>query len=232
MTNAPDDNPILRGFEIAWNYWRSGGWLMIPLCLLCLLIFFRYLAMRKRLVFALSTPPGFPGALRNRIEGGSDLRSVQRWLLEVPGSLSRMALHLLDHTGRGLSFRESYRFLKSAELSGYTHAFRMIEAFVMAAPLLGLLGTVIGMIETFDGVAQPSGDKVQRVADGIGQALVSTQTGLAVALPGTAGVAHLKRLHKRLEATLSGEEGPLGEAIRDFRITRREDDADRPQVAR
>jgi biopolymer transport protein ExbB len=61
----------------------------------------------------------------------------------------------------------------------------LVKAIVRVAPLTGLLGTVAGMIQTFDAIGEvspygPSGD----IAGGISQALVSTQMGLAVAVPG------------------------------------------------
>lgn len=60
-----------------------------------------------------------------------------------------------------------------------------VRAIVVAAPLAGLLGTVAGMIETFDGLAEMTlFSQSGGVAGGISVALVSTQTGLAVALPG------------------------------------------------
>ena len=61
----------------------------------------------------------------------------------------------------------------------------LVRTVVVISPLLGLLGTVIGMIETFDSLAamalftQSGG-----IAGGISQALISTQMGLAVAIPG------------------------------------------------
>jgi biopolymer transport protein ExbB len=60
-----------------------------------------------------------------------------------------------------------------------------IRAFVAAAPLLGLLGTVIGMIETFDSLGDMSlFSQSGGIAGGISQALFTTQLGLAVAIPG------------------------------------------------
>lgn len=61
----------------------------------------------------------------------------------------------------------------------------LVSVIVMVAPLAGLLGTVSGMIETFDALgsmelfSQSGG-----IAGGISQALISTQMGLAVAIPG------------------------------------------------
>jgi biopolymer transport protein ExbB len=61
----------------------------------------------------------------------------------------------------------------------------LVKAVVVIAPLLGLLGTVSGMIETFDSLADMSlFSQSGGIAGGISQALISTQMGLAVAIPG------------------------------------------------
>jgi biopolymer transport protein ExbB len=55
---------------------------------------------------------------------------------------------------------------------------------IAAAPLLGLLGTVSGMIKTFESLADRVGQKsMEGLAQGISQVLVATESGLAVALP-------------------------------------------------
>lgn len=61
----------------------------------------------------------------------------------------------------------------------------LIKSIVAVSPLLGLLGTVIGMIETFDSLGDMSlFSQSGGIAGGISQALFTTQMGLAVALPG------------------------------------------------
>jgi biopolymer transport protein ExbB len=60
-----------------------------------------------------------------------------------------------------------------------------VTAVVLTAPLLGLLGTVGGMIETFDSLATMElFSRSGGVAGGIAEALLSTQVGLVVAIPG------------------------------------------------
>ncbi len=60
-----------------------------------------------------------------------------------------------------------------------------IKSIVMVAPLLGLLGTVIGMIETFDSLQDSAlFSQSGGIAGGISQALITTQMGLVVAVPG------------------------------------------------
>ncbi len=61
----------------------------------------------------------------------------------------------------------------------------IIKSIVSTAPLAGLLGTVIGMIETFDSLADMAlFSQSGGIAGGISQALFTTQMGLAVAVPG------------------------------------------------
>lgn len=52
------------------------------------------------------------------------------------------------------------------------------------APLLGLLGTVVGMIKTFDVISMFGTADAKSMASGISEALITTQTGLIVAVPG------------------------------------------------
>lgn len=58
----------------------------------------------------------------------------------------------------------------------------ILRALVASAPLLGLLGTVAGMIESFE--ALMNGGRISELGHGIGFALRTTQYGLAIAVPG------------------------------------------------
>jgi len=60
----------------------------------------------------------------------------------------------------------------------------VLGAMIAAAPLLGLLGTVSGMIKTFESLADRVGQKsMEGLAQGISEVLVATESGLVVALP-------------------------------------------------
>jgi len=59
-----------------------------------------------------------------------------------------------------------------------------IGALAAVAPLMGLLGTVIGMIVTFDVLAVFGTGNPRAMSGGISEALITTQTGLLVAIPG------------------------------------------------
>jgi biopolymer transport protein ExbB/TolQ len=70
----------------------------------------------------------------------------------------------------------------------------LLHAVTAAAPLLGLLGTVTGMMTTF---AAEAGD-TRVLSGGIREALITTQVGLLLALPGVFGAARLQRLLREL----------------------------------
>lgn len=79
----------------------------------------------------------------------------------------------------------------------------ILAAFTAAAPLVGLLGTVLGMVETFDAVSEVLGEPGRRMAGGIRQALVTTQFGLLIAIPGVFGLARLQRLARDVDTALA-----------------------------
>jgi biopolymer transport protein ExbB len=60
----------------------------------------------------------------------------------------------------------------------------VLGAMIAAAPLLGLLGTVSGMVTTFESLSDRAGQKsMEGLAKGISEVLVATESGLAVAIP-------------------------------------------------
>lgn len=72
-----------------------------------------------------------------------------------------------------------------------------IGAMITAAPLLGLLGTVMGMIAAFDSLAARGGQRsMEGLAQGISEVLVATESGLAVAIP---AVVLLYFAHRQME---------------------------------
>ena len=80
----------------------------------------------------------------------------------------------------------------------------LVRVVILIAPLLGLLGTVIGMIETFDSLATMTlHSQSGGIAGGISQALFTTQMGLTVAIPGLLAHSLLKRKQQQIELDLA-----------------------------
>lgn len=103
-------------------------------------------------------------------------------------ALSRVVRIAMDALAREPAEAERAQQLAIIEAQGalaiMSRHLRLIEAVVQAAPMLGLLGTVIGMIEAFGKVAEGSGAAdPTALAGGIWIALTTTALGLAIAIP-------------------------------------------------
>ena len=95
--------------------------------------------------------------------------------------------------------------LAEAEIASMLGTLRLL---VTVAPLLGLLGTVLGMTGTFRVLASGTEEMASRLADGIHIALYTTQAGLMAAIPGVFALAHLQHLmHGIRDSLLIGERG-------------------------
>ncbi len=80
----------------------------------------------------------------------------------------------------------------------------LIKVVVLIAPLLGLLGTVSGMIETFQSLSTMTlHSQTGGIAGGIAEALFTTQMGLTVAVPGLLANSMLNRKQQQIEQDLS-----------------------------
>jgi len=98
--------------------------------------------------------------------------------------LRQSARKLKAANHHGFDDLNSLRYYQNQLISSFDRNMIRIRAMIAAAPLLGLLGTVIGMIETFTSLASRSGERtIQGLSSGISKALITTETGLAIAIP-------------------------------------------------
>ncbi len=140
-------------------------------------------------------------------------RSVRVLIEKYANGYAREARGIIDSAVvEGLSLARQSRARLRERLDEAFAAFEdriatykiLIKSIVAAAPLLGLLGTVIGMIETFDSLGDMSlFSQSGGIAGGISQALFTTQMGLAVALPGLVAGRILDRRQSLLETELA-----------------------------
>lgn len=125
-------------------------------------------------------------ALLERFRGGDEkaLESI-RSPDTARGRVVRAALAALGGT-RGSADSAERAGIETAagELSRMARHLRLLEAVVQAAPMLGLLGTVIGMIDAFARLSEASGAvDPALLAGGIWVALTTTALGLIIAVP-------------------------------------------------
>ena len=98
----------------------------------------------------------------------------------------------------------------NAELATMNRHIRLLELIAMVSPLLGLLGTVLGMIRSFQGLAEAQGAANASVlAAGIWEALLTTAAGLIVAIPASVAASLLAERAERGAQLIEGVVGRL-----------------------
>jgi biopolymer transport protein ExbB len=80
---------------------------------------------------------------------------------------------------------------------GLEHSLLMVKSLVAVCPLLGLLGTVTGMIEVFDVMAIAGGGNVRAMAAGVSKATIPTMAGMVAALSGLYFSVSMERFARR-----------------------------------
>ena len=83
------------------------------------------------------------------------------------------------------------------------HYLVVIQVLAAIAPLLGLLGTVTGMITTFDVITVFGTGNARAMAGGISEALITTQTGLLISIPGLYMSGFLNRRAENLKQRIA-----------------------------
>ena len=162
---------------------KAGGWVMVPLLLLAIvataIIIERFWSLRRKEVL----PPGLGEEVREWARG-RQLDPAHIDVLRRNSPLGELLAAALD-----VRYRPRELIKERVEDVG-RHVMHQLERFMntlgsiaSVGPLLGLLGTVIGMIEMFLKILTTGVGDVNQLAGGIGKALICTATGLCVAIP-------------------------------------------------
>ncbi len=117
--------------------------------------------------------------LFNKTEAGDFEGAVEEGR-ESSSMAARVLVAGLAHRDYGLI--QSMESAASGEIESMKRGLGILDTIITLAPLLGILGTVAGIIESFDLLGQAGIENPQAVTAGIAQALITTATGLSVAI--------------------------------------------------
>lgn len=184
--------------ESIWNTFVAGGIVMTPILLTGVIGFYFLYSSWFRIGtdFFKNDLSKNVERMRVLLEKG-DVDQAEQFLKSNSGIVARelfLAIKKGKENSAGFQDYISIRLLQTSRyIEQGTHVISMMAA---AAPLLGLLGTVTGMVATFDVITLYGNQNPVLMADGISEALITTQSGLLVAFP----LALLKqRLDERID---------------------------------
>lgn len=163
---------------------RSAGVAFLPIVGLSLLALAVTIERIRRCRQDAIVPRGLAEQVVLLLQQG-DYRAAQRRLQDEQNVLGRVLLYLVTRRHRGeRAVSDAAGDLASVALREHLQRIYPLAVTATVAPIIGLLGTVVGMIEAFHAIAFSGamGDPAL-LAGGISKALVNTAAGLSVALP-------------------------------------------------
>ena len=156
-------------------------------------IWFYVIKLRRVALLVARVPRHFEIQLRNDLSAHSLEANIASYS-SAPDALSQAVSHVLLAAKGARPVDEAFDRFQQNHLAHIGRDILLLSALTAAAPLLGLLGTVMGMVATFEAVSAQFGNTSMQVAEGISQALITTQCGLVIAIPGLIGKARVRRL--------------------------------------
>lgn len=171
-----------------FNLLILGGWMMIPIGLMSLLVVTisleRFFALRKRRII----PPKLVRGLQelSKLDDSIDPVAAYKLCQRYPSAAATVTRTMLLKVGRPMAEMEhAVAEASQREADRMYSNVRWLNMATAVTPLMGLLGTVWGMIEAFHATTQllPGQDRAEQLAEGIYIALVTTLAGLIVAIP-------------------------------------------------
>ncbi|EIQ01192.1 biopolymer transport protein [Opitutaceae bacterium TAV1] len=160
---------------------KHGGPIMWPILVVS---FLAITVVVERTLFLVrenaARDPGIAGKIYERVEN-HDVEGAVRIGQKSRDFIARILVYALTHKEHSLD--DAFAQASSRELSRYQQGLAILDTCITAAPLLGLLGTVTGMMNTFGALG--GGDiaaSAGQITGGVGEALIATASGLVIAI--------------------------------------------------
>lgn len=166
-----------------FNFMQKGGYLMIPLAICSILS----LAVIIEKIFTLRTSKVILPEIKsviNSISSEEDIKLAINVCDQHKGVLSNIMKLVLQHKGKTyLTMREELSDSGRQEVRVLEKGLIILETIAAVTPILGLLGTVVGMIKVFNVISIQGVGEASALSGGISEALITTAAGLTVGIP-------------------------------------------------
>ena len=189
-----------------WQLFNSGGWLMWVLLALggvTVFIFVeRFLAIRKA---SKGMNMGFMNRIRDAISDGN-IRAAIDMCRRSNTPIARMVEKGIERLGRPMAdVQSAIENVANLEVSRLENGLPFLATIAGGAPMIGFLGTVLGMVQTFMDMSAAGGTvDMALLSGGMYVAMITTVGGLVVGIPAYFGynylVAEIEKLVFRMEA--------------------------------
>lgn len=187
-----------------WELVYAGGWLMAPIILCSVIAVVIILERAIRLRADKVAPRGLVEVLVKKIDQGR-LNEQELWQIQHASPLGDILAVGVLNAGAGLDYMTlQMQSRASTQIHRLEKNLNLLGTIGNVAPLLGLLGTVLGIIQSFLAVNAGGATDPALLAGGISQALITTAAGMLVAIPALVAYRYYQR--KVLDLAVEMEE--------------------------
>lgn len=171
------------GHQLLKKYFIEGSWMFMSLVLICLIL---GLAFAIERIITLNIATANTDKLLAKIDDAlksGNVEAAKEVCKSTPGPTASILHEGLKRSDEGIeSVEKSIVSYGAVQMGLLERGLVWISLFISIAPMLGFMGTVIGMIQAFDKIAEVGDISPQIVAGGIKVALLTTVFGLIVAI--------------------------------------------------
>lgn len=199
-----------------WELIKTGGITMIPLGILSFamvtFIIQNFFSLREKTLLHTEMLPELLDMMLNQ-----KVRQALIYCRKHPSMFSNTFAAGLERCMRGdVDFVKVHESVEEASMEQITQLMKPIDYLSIigaTSPMLGLLGTVMGMIKAFQTMGSQGMGKPEVLAGNIGEALITTATGLIIAIPAMAFFFYFKKRFDKTLATLGRNLSSLFDAL-------------------
>lgn len=192
-----------------WSLVLAGGPLMIPIVLSSFIAIYIFIERLLTINRANQSPDQFMAQINEKVLKG-DVQAARLLCAQFDSPIARMIEKGVSRIGSPLkNIEASIENVGKIEIFKLEKNLSVLATIAGAAPMMGFLGTVIGMVEAFIAIAQQEGSVSPKLlADGIYTAMITTVAGLVVGIIAYLGYNYLvtrvsKVIHKMEYASIN-----------------------------
>jgi biopolymer transport protein ExbB len=161
---------------------KEGGWTMVPLFALSFLAVYIFIERTLAFQVASKDPKNFMDRVTKAVNE-KDIKSAIAICESENSPISRMIQKGLRRLGNPLkTIEESIENVGKLEIDRLEKNLSLMATIAGAAPMIGFLGTVLGMIETFNVISLQGSANMKDMSGGISTAMITTAAGLIVGI--------------------------------------------------
>lgn len=202
-----------------WELVKAGGWLMMPIVICSIVALIIIIERSSTLQFEKIIPIRLREQLINRLRENGDIGRTQLMNVKEKTPLGDILATGLLYRHYGLdSMTMHMQNRASVQVHQLEKNINMLGTIGAIAPLLGLLGTVLGIISSFLAITDGAMQDPTLLAAGVSQALITTAAGMVVAIPALIAYRYFQRRIVDINAQFETEAGLMIQELYDYQL--------------